>query len=248
VKLAKLNNKPEIFYSIQGEGKSLGKPSIFVRSSLCNLHCIWCDTDYTWNWENTPFKHVKDSDINYKKYKKEDWTVDLKTGAILNEITKYPCKRVILTGGEPLMQQKELTELSKILCEDEYFIEVETNGTLIPTSEFDKNISQYNVSPKLSNSNNNIRLREKPDAYKFFSDSEKSTFKFVIETPEDLEEVNELVVKYKIESSKVYLMPQGTTGDQLNMKQQWLVEICKTLGYNYTDRLHIHIYGDKKGV
>ena len=146
------------------------------------------------------------------------------------------------------MQQKELTELTKILNQNEFFIEVETNCTLVPTPEFDKNINQYNVSPKLSNSNNTLRLREKPDAFKFFSESVKSTFKFVIETPEDLEEVNELVDKYKIESSKVYLMPQGTTGNQLNKKQIWLVEICKDLGYNYTDRLHIHIYGDKKGV
>lgn len=248
MKLAKLNGRPEIFYSIQGEGKSMGKPAIFVRTSMCNLHCIWCDTDYTWNWENTPFKHVNDRKKGYSKYIKKDWIVEISAQQILEELKNYPCKRVILTGGEPLMQQKELYELAHLLYTDGYFIEIETNGTLQPKDDFDAVVHQYNVSPKLSNSGNSTQLREKEGVYKFFSNSEKATFKFVIDTPEDLDEVKELISKYQINPLDVYLMPQGTTGQALNQKQQWLIEICKLEGFNYTDRLHIHIYGDKRGI
>ncbi|MTI40441.1 radical SAM protein [Fulvivirga lutimaris] len=248
MKLAKLNGRPEIFYSIQGEGKSMGKPAIFVRTSLCNLHCIWCDTDYTWNWQNTPFKHVNDSKAGYSKFKKDEWIVELDADEVYNEIKQHPCKRVILTGGEPLMQQKELALLAQLLHDNGYFIEVETNGTLVPTSEFDMAVDQYNVSPKLSNSGNSTQLREKEGAFSFFSGSEKASFKFVIDDPGDLDEVTELISRYNIAPLNVYLMPQGTTGQALNQKQQWLVDICKEHGYNYTDRLHIHIYGDKRGV
>ncbi len=248
VKLAKLNGKPEIFYSIQGEGKSIGKPAIFIRTSLCNLHCVWCDTDYTWNWEKTSFEHINDIKEGYSKYKKEEWIAEIEVVGILNEINKFPCKRIILTGGEPLMQQKELVVLAKLLHEEGYFIEVETNGTLTPTDDFDALVNQYNVSPKLSNSKNSQQLREKKSVFEFFSSSDKATFKFVIDTPKDLSEVKELITKYVISPADVYLMPQGTTAKILNEKQKWLVDICKEQGYNYTDRLHIHIYGDKRGV
>lgn len=248
MKLAKLNGSPEIFYSIQGEGKSMGKPAIFVRTSLCNLHCIWCDTDYTWNWEKTPFKHVNDSKAGYLKYKKDEWIVELDVDEVYSEIKKHACKRVILTGGEPLMQQKELAILAQLLHDHGYFIEVETNGTLKPEAKFNSIVDQYNVSPKLNNSGNSIQLREKEPAFKFFSDSDKASFKFVIDDPKDLDEVTGLILKYNIAPLNVYLMPQGTTGQALNQKQQWLVDICKEHCYNYTDRLHIHIYGDKRGV
>jgi organic radical activating enzyme len=118
----------------------------------------------------------------------------------------------------------------------------------MPVSDFDTFIDQYNVSPKLANSNNSVQLREKESVFKYFSICEKASFKFVIDTPKDLDEVAELISKYNINPFDIYLMPQGTTGKDLDQKQQWLVEICKKLGYNYTDRLHIHIYGDKRGV
>ncbi len=248
MKLAKLNGKPEIFYSIQGEGKSIGKPAIFIRLSLCNLHCVWCDTDYTWNWKSTPFPHVKDYQKGYQKYIKKDWIVEVSVTEIISEIVDYPCKRIILTGGEPLMQQKELIPLVEALKKLDYTIEVETNGTITPLQELDQHIDQYNVSPKLENSNNSKRLREKTKAYTYFNANKRAVFKFVIDKQDDLEEIEMLIGNYKIAVDKVYLMPQGTTGKQLMAKQQWLIEICKAKGYNYTDRLHILIYGDKRGV
>jgi organic radical activating enzyme len=126
--------------------------------------------------------------------------------------------------------------------------EVETNGTIIPTTEFDAYIIQYNVSPKLSHSGNSRRLREKPEALTFFAQHPQSFFKFVLATPDDLEEILDMIFRYNIPAEKIYLMPEGTRQEDLRQRQQWLVEICKQYGFYYTDRLHIHIYGDKRGV
>lgn len=248
MKLAVLNNQPEIFYSIQGEGASMGKPAIFVRLSLCNLHCSWCDTDYTWNWKSTPFTHDNDKLEGYSKYNKSEWITEISADEIIKELQKYPCKRVIITGGEPLMQQKELTPFLKKLKSLSYFIEIETNGTLEIKPENESLLDQVNVSPKLSNSNNELKLRIKDAALSQLSKLNKATFKFVVDTPNDLDEIEEIIVKYSIDSGKVYLMPQGTKADILKQKQHWLIDICKERGFNFSDRLHIHLYGDKRGV
>lgn len=250
MKIARFNGKGEIFYTIQGEGKSLGKPTVFIRSSLCNLHCVWCDTDYTWNWKNTPYPHLFDQTPGYEKYDKKEQIVELSTADIIEEISQYNCKNLVLTGGEPLLQQKAWVELMAELraSDPTYWFEVETNATLLPTDAFDALIDQYNVSPKLENSNNSQKIREKAEVYEFFGQSPKAWFKFVIAAQTDLDEVLGLIEKYRLSAHQIYLMPEGTTPEQLKSKQPWLVEQCKKYGFNYTDRLHIHIYGSKRGV
>jgi organic radical activating enzyme len=249
IKLSQLNGQPEIFYTIQGEGKNLGQPSVFVRLSLCNLYCVWCDTDYTWNWKGTRFSHVKDQDPGYIKYSKEEMIVQLPDEEIARIVTAYGCPNLVFTGGEPLVQQKELASLFSMLKEmnPDFRIEIETNGTLIP-SLCDRFTDQYNVSLKLGNSRVVESERLKPAAIAFFASSPKANFKFVIDTQADLQEVLKLIADYDIPKHRVYLMPQGLTATVLKEKQQWLVEICKQYGFRYTDRLHIHIYGDKRGV
>ena len=108
--------------------------------------------------------------------------------------------------------------------------------------------NQYNVSPKLGNSGNPEKLRDKTRAMQFFSKSKKANFKFVIASPDDLSEVFFLLKKYKIAAEKVFLMPEGTSREKLADRREWLVEVCKKHNFNYTDRLHIQIYGSKKGV
>lgn len=250
MKLARLNDKPEIFYTIQGEGRSLGKPSIFLRLSLCNLHCIWCDTDYTWNWAGTSFKHIYDKDPGYSKYHKKDWVIDITPEEIGKILGRFPCQNIVITGGEPLLQQKELITLCHALKHqnDDYWIEIETNGTIVPDSELDHWIDQYNVSPKLKNSGNPGSLRNKPKALSYFSGSTKAYFKYVIDGPADLDEVLEIIDQYHIKKDRIFLMPQGVSPETLAEKRIWLVEICKEHGFNYTDRLHVHIWGNKRGV
>ena len=243
MKLARLNQEPEVFYSIQGEGISIGKPAIFVRLTQCNLHCVWCDTPYTWNWEGTKFKHPT-------KVKRQDVQIELSVQELVQLITQFPCSRVILTGGEPFIQQKELVDLMTALksIDEEYFFEIETNGTFLPIETFDRLIGQYNVSTKLSNCGDDEKLRIKSEPMHFFSKSLKANFKFVIDTKTDLEEVQDLQKLFAISKNKILLMPQAQTKEELQFKQIELIETCKQFGYTYSDRLHVRIYGDKKGV
>lgn len=250
LKLARLNGRPEVFYSIQGEGKGMGTPSVFVRTSLCNLHCIWCDTDYTWNWIGTRFQHLNDRQPGYQKFDKKDWIAACSIPEVAALVVAHPCLNVILTGGEPMLQQPALTILMQHLrqANPAYRFEVETNGTLVPTPEFEAQIDQYNVSPKLENSNNPRKLREKPAVYRAFAQNPKAHFKFVVAEKNDLAEVLEIVHRYEIPSEKVWLMPEGSTRQTLARRRMWLVEVCKTHGFRYTDRLHVQIWGSKKGV
>jgi 7-carboxy-7-deazaguanine synthase len=250
LKLARLHGNPEIFHSIQGEGRSIGVPSVFVRTSLCNLHCIWCDTDYTWNWKGTRFEHVNDAKPGYQKFDKKQWIVECEVGAVAEIVAGFNCPNIILTGGEPMLQQPMLAALMQVLREKSpgFRFEVETNGTLLPKPEFEAAIDQYNVSPKLENSNNARKLREKPAALRFFSVSQKANFKFVLAEKRDLLEVLGLVRNYEIPVEKVWLMPEGTTAAALAKRRKWLVEVCKEHGFRYSDRLHVQIWGAKKGV
>lgn len=250
MKMANNDGAPEIFYSIQGEGRNMGRPSVFARSSLCNLHCIWCDTDYTWNWKGTRFEHVRDSEADYKKFDMADEVLEVSPEKVAEMIHQYPCKHVILTGGEPMMHQDDWVKVMTYLRNQDadYFFEVETNATLLPTPEFDAFIAQYNLSPKLSNSNNKRSLREKPDVLHFFAKDSRSVFKFVIAEDQDLKEVQDLIAKYQIAPENVYLMPEGTSPEQLTRRRSWLTQACMEYGYWYTDRLHVQIWGDKRGV
>jgi len=250
LKLAKLNGQAEIFHSIQGEGISIGKPSIFVRTSLCNLHCIWCDTDYTWNWVGTRFPHHNDAQKGYAKFDKNDWIIECSIEEVAERVMAFPCKNVILTGGEPMLHQTDLIELMRFLKKKDagYTFEVETNGTLIPSIDFDALVNQYNVSPKLANSGNPQKLREKPKAYRAFSQNEKAYFKFVLAEKSDLEEVLRLCSDYDLPTERVLLMPEASNRRHLSARRKWLVEVCKKEGFRYSDRLHVGIWGTKNGV
>ena len=250
LKLARLHGRPEVFYSIQGEGKSLGVPSVFVRTSLCNLHCVWCDTDYTWNWTGTRFPHRNDAKPGYRKFDKKQWIAECTAGEVAELVHVFGCRNVILTGGEPMLQQPALLGLMMELRKKSagYRFEIETNGTLLPSAEFDAAIDQYNVSPKLENSGNTRKLRERPSVYRFFAASPKANFKFVVAEKDDLDEVLELIGRFQIASEKVWLMPEGSSRQVLARRRRWLVEICKTHHFRYSDRLHVQIWGSKKGV
>ena len=250
LKLARLNGKPEIFYSVQGEGKSIGIPSVFVRTSLCNLHCIWCDTDYTWNWLGTRFPHVNDNNPGYRKFNKKDWIAACTPEQVAAEVSRFPCSNIIFTGGEPMLQQDALAALVGALRQlrPAYRFEVETNGTLMPTAGFESVIDQYNVSPKLANSYNSQKLREKPAVCQFFAKNPKANFKFVVAEKADLEEVFRLLHCYAIAADKVWLMPEGSNRQTLAKRRRWVVEVCKAHGFRYSDRLHVQIWGSKKGV
>lgn len=230
---AKFKGRPEIFLSKQGEGKNVGRPSLFLRLSNCNLKCVWCDTAYTWDWE---------------RYDKKEEQIEVALAELLKEISKYRCKNIVITGGEPLLQQKELVALMQQLKPRGTFFEVETNMTLKPTSDLDRLIDQYNCSPKLANSGNSKAAREISKLYPFFSKHPKATFKFVVAREGDLEEILELVDRYQIPNEKIYLMPEGCSAKELDSKIKWLLSFAKQYHFNLSDRWHIREFGNQRGV
>ena len=209
----------EIFYSIQGEGPLTGRPAVFLRLGGCNLKCKWCDSKFTWHPKYADNKHM---------------TIE----QVIKKIKQYPCNHLIITGGEPLLQQDKIISLLKKLSK--YTIEIETNGSI--SLKINKYIEQINCSPKLKNSGNTsyplkIQLTDK-----------KVIFKFVIKDKNDLKEIKTYIKTNKISQEKVYLMPEGTNRTKILERSKWLIEICKKEGYNFSPRLHIMLYGGRRGL
>ena len=250
MKLAKLGEGPEIFHTIQGEGVSVGAPAVFIRASRCNLHCVWCDTDHTWNFEGTPWPHVKDSIPGYMKHRKTEVTFEIEPAAAAMRILAFDCPRTVITGGEPLLQETAFLEMIRCIRErqPDHSFEVETNATRIPSSAFHEAVDQFNVSPKLSNAGLPDSLRLNAEALKFFSKSPKAWFKFVVARPPDLEEIEALCLTHALPRQRILLMPEGRTCAELDAHAVWLAETCRDRGFRFCDRLHIRLWGDRRGV
>lgn len=250
VKLAKLNDGPEIFHTIQGEGVSAGTPAVFIRASRCNLHCHWCDTDHTWNFQGTPWPHEKDGQPGYVKHRKSDVTWEISPAEAAERILSFGCGRTVITGGEPLLQQDGFLEMIDRIRESDpqHQFEVETNGTKIPTPAFSAAVHQFNISPKLSNSLIPEKSRIHPEALRHLSGLPNAWFKFVVASPPDLREIQELIANHEISRSRVLLMPEGRTPAELDRSSGWLAEVCRDHGFRFCDRLHVRIWGDKRGV
>lgn len=245
MKLARLGDGPEIFFSLQGEGKNQGAPSVFVRTSRCNLYCSWCDTPYTWNWLGTSFEHEA-----APKFDVRTATLELDVGQVAEWVRRWPCRRVVLTGGEPMLQALDCAALVQALraYDPRYLVEMETNGTLAPPPELDAVINQYTVSAKLENSGVERSLRLRHDALAFFARSPKSVFKFVIGGAADVAQVSSLVAEHELEPDRVYLMPQASSASRLAELGPEVAQVCLSSGYRFSDRLHIHLFGNRPGV
>jgi len=161
----------------------------------------------------------------------------------------YDCDHVVITGGEPMLQQEALVPLLKELKEErDFFFEIETNGTILPKQELVGLIDQWNVSPKVSNSGNSTSAREIPECYEFFRSLPNAYFKLVVDDESDLCEILDIVGKYRLPQEKIILMPESTTADSLREKSTWLAEFCRDNGYRFSTRLQIVLYGNKRGV
>ena len=243
----------EIFSTIQGEGPNTGIPVIFIRLQLCNLHCVWCDTPYTWNWEGTDFKHDT-KDYEQTKYDPRQEILTMLPSEIffkVKELAGESIKRIVWTGGEPLVQQrsKAFEETLSLLCEAGFKIEIETNGTLKPSEKIRPYITQYNVSPKLENSGNTVKERKKDKPYLFYTAHPNAYFKFVVCSEEDMAEIEELRELYNIPAEKILLMPEGRTEEEVKSRAQELVKICIERGYRFCNRLQVWVWdGALRGV
>jgi organic radical activating enzyme len=233
--------EPEIFASLQGEGPSAGRPSTFIRLSRCNLSCVWCDTAYTWRFEGNNHPH-RDAQTFERKANQ----VTLSEDAAAARIAALSPRRLVVTGGEPLLQAPALARMIPLL--PPMHIEVETNGTFAPTPALDARIHQYNVSPKLAHSGNPAELALIPERLAAWSTDPRAMFKFVIAAPDDLAEVLSLQQTHAIPSQRIWLMPEGRDSDTLQVRSRWLAQICSEHEFNLSDRLHIHLYGDTRGT
>ena len=226
--------EPEIFASLQGEGPSAGRPSVFVRLSNCNLACGWCDTAYTWRFSGPGAFERK---VNQIVLSEADTAARI-----------LVCKgdRLVITGGEPLLQSPALAKLLALL--PGMHVEIETNGTVAPPPALDALVHQYNVSPKLAHSGNPAHLALIPERLAAFAADARAFFKFVIATPGDIAEVLALAATHAIPRERLFVMPEGTDSATLQTRSRWLAEICQREGLRLSDRLHIHLYGDTRGT
>ena len=224
----------EIFYSIQGEGRLIGMPSVFIRASGCNLRCVWCDTPYT-SW----------------KPEGKEWSM----AKILRRVGGYPSRHVVITGGEPFLSP-DIEELTDKLKRSGAHITIETAATIFKPVTCDL----VSLSPKLSNS-----TPWKKDQGKFahmheshrlnyavmqtFLDAYEYQLKFVVDRRKDFTEIRDVLGHLNnVDAARVLVMAQGTTRKELREKAQWIVEFCKQAGFGYTPRLHIELFGHRRGT
>lgn len=233
--------EPELFASIQGEGPSAGMPVAFVRLSRCNLACTWCDTAYTWRFEGDNRPH-RDGTV----YERKANQLVLDETEVAERIRALGQKRLVVTGGEPLLQGAALARLLDLL--PDMSVEIETNGTVAPPVALDVRVDQYNVSPKLAHSGNDAALALLPERMDAWATDARAFLKFVIAGPADVEEVLALHARYRLPSSRTFLMAEGTDSATLRARQQWLSGLCLEHGFRLSDRLHIHLYGDTRGT
>jgi organic radical activating enzyme len=226
------SGEPEIFRSIQGEGVTAGTPTVFLRLATCNLNCSWCDTKYTWDWEN---------------FSIEREIVLLSSEQVEERVRAFDRPHLVITGGEPLLQQEELAPLATSLKQRGFYSEVETNGTIAPRPEMVEVISQWNVSPKTSSSGNRPDRREIPDALKAFRYLDSAYFKFVIAERANIDEVRRLVDGYGLPAERVLLMPEGITAKTVQERGEWVAEACAEHGFRFSTRLHILLWDDQRG-
>jgi 7-carboxy-7-deazaguanine synthase len=223
----------EIFYSIQGEGMLAGVPSVFVRTSGCNLRCTWCDTPYTsWKPEGR----------------------EMPLYAILAEVRGHESTHVVLTGGEPMIVE-DVVPLTQALKDSGMHVTIETAGTVHQPVACDL----MSISPKLANSTphdreggrwaaQHDRLRYQPEVLRRLMADYAYQLKFVVAAPDDLREIENILKETGADRSRVVLMPEGMDTETLRDRGRWLAEICKREKFRYGPRLHIDLYGNQRGV
>jgi 7-cyano-7-deazaguanosine (preQ0) biosynthesis protein QueE len=222
--------------TFQGEGPSLGRRCAFVRLGGCNLHCRWCDTAYTWDWTGRNGVAYDPRQELRKMTVEEVWA----------DLARRGTDMLVVSGGEPLLQQTRLVGLLARARVAGWWVEIETAGTIAPLPELTRLVNRFTVSPKLENSGNTLDERYLPEILAAFQATGKAVWKFVAINPTDLDGVALLVDRHRL--SPVYVMPEGVTPEALTRHAQAIAGGVLSRGWNLTTRLHILLYGSRRGV
>jgi organic radical activating enzyme len=218
--------------TLQGEGPSCGQQALFVRLSRCNLSCPSCDTPYTWNWQRF--------DIMAETHR-------LTAPDILDWALGYPTELLVITGGEPLLQQDLLVPLVAALTAAGRRVEMETNGTIAPAAALVEAVTRFNVSPKLASfaAPGDAQRRINPGALRALVATGRAVFKFVVSSVTDLDEIAELQRRFDLRP--VWVMPEGTTTERLLEVMRALADEVVGRGWHLSTRLHVMLWGDARG-
>lgn len=216
--------------TFQGEGPTIGRRAAFVRLGRCNLDCSWCDTPYTWDWDRF------DPAVELSRRSVAD---------IVDALDGMGVDRVVVTGGEPLLQQRRLVPLLEAAAERRWAVEVETNGTLAPSPEVAALVERFNVSPKLANSGVPAGTAIVPEALRALAATGKAAFKFVATGSADLDEIAAVVDAHGL--APVFVMPEGTTPGTVLAGGRALADDVSARGWHLTTRLHVLLWGDERG-
>jgi 7-carboxy-7-deazaguanine synthase len=216
--------------TVQGEGPSAGTPAMFIRCSGCNLECRWCDTPYT--WDRARF------DLPAERARRS-------VAELASWAAGRPEPLAVLTGGEPLMQQRALVPLARALAALGKRVEIETNGTYPPAAELACLGVHFNVSPKLASAGMPASRTIRPDALAAFAATPNRVFKFVVGDPSDLGQIDALVARYRL--TEVWVMPEGTAPRAVIDGMRALVPAVAGRGYRISPRLHVLMWGDERG-
>ena len=227
--------------TVQGEGPSAGRRAWFVRLGRCNLDCAWCDTPYTWDWKGKlgvaydPATEVRRMDLD----------------AVARLLpTEADGALLVVTGGEPMLQAGALLRLVQWAAFDGWDVEVETNGTREPAAALAA-YARFNVSPKLAHSGVDQAQAIVPQALEAFAALAmvgRATFKFVVQQPSDLDEVDSLVLRFNIPDSAVWVMPEGRSALEVAVGLGSVARPAIERGWNVSNRLHVQLWGDRRGV
>jgi 7-carboxy-7-deazaguanine synthase len=218
--------------TFQGEGPTLGRRAAFVRLGRCNLDCRWCDTPYTWDWARF------DPAVELRRWSVAD---------VEDAVAAMAVDRVVVTGGEPLLQQRRLPALLEACRRRGWAVEVETNGTVTPAPAVAERVERFTVSPKLRSSGIDPGRAIVGDALRTSVAGGRAVFKFVVLGPEDLDEVAAVVGHHGIDPATVYVMAEGTRPETVLAASRRLAEPVLARGWHLTTRLHVLLWGDERG-
>lgn len=220
--------------TFQGEGPSIGKPCFFLRLAGCSVQCSWCDTKYSWE-QGAQFVMMTPDSIHGQ-------LVAMWANA------QQRINRLVISGGEPMQQTAGLNMLLTPEFRSVFpYIEIETSGVIeYPRNAPNLDFVQYNVSPKLKHAN--ARRPYKIETLKEYARDSAARFKFVVENVTDFDELDDIVAQCTIHPFNVWVMPLGTERHEIAQRSQEIAQATVERGYNFTTRLHIITWGNRRGV